>query len=75
MNIKRHKLIYENELYKNYNSFFVIFTYMIKEGIKRLIYNNIKHVLTIVYTSGEERDVEMSEEEYEDMISSGKFNF
>lgn len=45
---------------------------MIKEGIKRLVYNNIKEVLTIIYTNGDTKSYKISEQEYSDFLKTGK---
>lgn len=48
---------------------------MIKENIKRLVYNQIKEILTVVYKNGDKKEINMSKSEYENMLSTGNFNF
>lgn len=46
---------------------------MITEDIKRLIYNDLHQTLTIIYNNGESKVINMSKQEYEDMIKTGNF--
>lgn len=46
---------------------------MITGNIKRLIYNEINESLTIVYNNDERKTINMSKEEYMDMLKNGDF--
>ena len=46
---------------------------MITDNIKRLIYNEINESLTIVYNNDERKTINMSKEEYMDMLKTGDF--
>lgn len=46
---------------------------MIGENIKKLIYNNIREKLVVVYNDDTIKTIEMSQEEYEDALKSGNF--
>lgn len=48
---------------------------MIIEGVKHISYNILKQELRVVYSNGDEKIIPMSEQEYENMLSKGDFNF
>lgn len=45
----------------------------ILNNVKRLVYDNNRHKLTILYKDLSSKDIEMSEDEYEEMIKTGNF--
>lgn len=47
---------------------------MIGENIKKLVYNNIREKLVVVYNDDTVKTIEMSQEEYEDILKTGNFN-
>jgi hypothetical protein len=46
---------------------------MVTKGIKRLIYNNLNEILTIIFDNGERKDVKLKKEDYETLLKTGKF--
>lgn len=46
---------------------------MIDESIKKIVYNNIREKLIVVLKNDDIKTLDMSQEEYEEVLKSGKF--